>query len=211
MSIRVALVEDDSFTRASLSAALSSIDINVVASCANASEALEVISFQAIDAVVLDIDLGSGPTGLDLADILAKRHPEIGIVLLTSSADPRLVRASLPDVPSKAVYLVKSAMTDISTLTDAIVEACDNAASGHNANHSSEFDQLVLTDIQIETLRYVAEGLSNHEIAKQRFVSEKAVEQTISKIAKLLGIEQTSSTNQRVHIARMYFRLRGQG
>lgn len=211
MAIRVALVEDDGFTRASLSAALGSIDIDVVSSSSNASDALEAISSQTIDAVVLDIDLGSGPTGLDLADILSKRHPDIGIVLLTSSADPRLVRASLPGVPSKAVYLVKSSMTDISTLTDAIHEACENSRGGNTGHQSSEFDQLVLTDIQIETLRYVAEGLSNHEIAKQRFVSEKAVEQTISKIAKLLGIEQTSSTNQRVHIARMYFRLRGQG
>ena len=211
MAIRVAIVEDDGFTRASLSAALESQDLLVVATASHASEALEIISAHSLDAVILDIDLGSGPTGLDLADILSKQQPHLGIVMLTSSPDPRLVRASLPQVPPHAVYLVKSSMTDISTLMAAISEACENVRSGKVSSNSSEFDQLILTDIQIETLRYVAEGLSNHEIAKQRFVSEKAVEQTISKIAKTMGIDQTSSSNQRVHIARMYFRMRGQG
>ena len=68
-----------------------------------------------------------------------------------------------------------------------------------------------MTDIQVETLRMVAEGHTNSEIAKQRFVSEKAVEQTIAKIAKALDIPAATNQNQRVHIARVYFRLTGQG
>lgn len=209
MAIRVLLVEDDGFTRASLTAALQGEEFDVVSDHSNVAEALEYIHHNPVDVVVLDIDLGNGPTGLDLAEMLSKRFPDIGIVLLTSSSDPRLVRASLPAVPSKAVYLVKSSMTNITTLSHAIHEAFQNSKVDQ-APHTSDFDPLNLTDIQVETLRYVAEGLSNHEIAKQRFVSEKAVEQTISKIAKLLGIEQTTSINQRVHIARMYFRMRGQ-
>ena len=67
-----------------------------------------------------------------------------------------------------------------------------------------------LTQVQIETLRMVAQGLSNVEIAHQRFVSEKAVEQTISKIAKALGIPVATNQNQRVHSARIFFRLAGQ-
>ena len=61
------------------------------------------------------------------------------------------------------------------------------------------------------TLRMVAQGHTNGEIAKQRFVSEKAVEQTIAKIAKALDIPAATNQNQRVHIARVFFRLTGQG
>ena len=68
-----------------------------------------------------------------------------------------------------------------------------------------------MTDIQVETLRMVAQGHTNSEIAKQRFVTEKAVEQTIAKIAKALDIPAATNQNQRVHIARVYFRLTGQG
>jgi DNA-binding NarL/FixJ family response regulator len=55
----------------------------------------------------------------------------------------------------------------------------------------------------------VAQGLSNAEIAKRRFIKEKSVELTISRMAKSLGIESNISANQRVHIARVYFRAIG--
>jgi CheY-like chemotaxis protein len=38
-----------------------------------------------------------------------------------------------------------------------------------------------------------------------------AVEQTIAKIAKALEIPAATNQNQRVHIARVFFRLTGQG
>jgi DNA-binding NarL/FixJ family response regulator len=66
-----------------------------------------------------------------------------------------------------------------------------------------------LTDVQIETLKLVAEGLSNSEIAIQRSVSQKSIEQTIARVAKALGITPDSKSNQRVHIARVYFRSIG--
>lgn len=211
--MRIVLVEDESLTLASLSIALKSSGIDVAASINSAADAINAIRDFDPDVAVLDIDLGTGPTGLDLADVLSRRKPLLGIVLLTSAIDPRLVRSSLPEVPNNAVYLVKSAVTDITVLTDAITQAYDQAQLGPttSAKASQRVDDVSLTDIQMETLRLVAQGHSNSEIARQRFVAEKTVEQTIAKIAQSLGIQQTSSANQRVHIARMYFRMRGQG
>jgi DNA-binding NarL/FixJ family response regulator len=211
--MRIVLVEDESLTLASLSVALKSQGIEVAASITSAANAINAIRDFDPDVVVLDIDLGTGPTGLDLADLLSRQKPLLGIVLLTSAVDPRLVRASLPEVPSNAVYLVKSAVTDITVLTDAIKQAHEQAQHGSTANAKADqsFNDIDLTDIQMETLRLVAQGHSNSEIARQRFVAETTVEQTIAKIASLLGIKQTSSANQRVHIARMYFRMRGKG
>ncbi len=40
-----------------------------------------------------------------------------------------------------------------------------------------------MTDTQIQTLRLVATGLSNAEIGRVRFVSEKSVEQIVARIA----------------------------
>lgn len=70
-----------------------------------------------------------------------------------------------------------------------------------------EFRQF--SDIQIETLRLVSEGLTNAEIAGVRFISEKSVEQTISRIAKILNLSSDAPRNQRVHLARIFFRLTG--
>lgn len=46
-----------------------------------------------------------------------------------------------------------------------------------------------LSDIQIETLRYAAEGFTNAEIGRARFVSEKAIEQVLSRVAISLNIQ----------------------
>jgi DNA-binding NarL/FixJ family response regulator len=66
-----------------------------------------------------------------------------------------------------------------------------------------------LTDIQIETLRLVAQGLSNSEIAKVRFVSEKSVEQIVARIAQHLSITPDRRRNLRVALAGEYFKWLG--
>jgi DNA-binding NtrC family response regulator len=41
------------------------------------------------DMVVLDIALGRGPSGVDLAHVVHRRHPGVGILLLTKHPDLR--------------------------------------------------------------------------------------------------------------------------
>lgn len=209
MSLRLIITEDDIFTREALATALKSFNFEIVAACKTAGEVIEALSVHEVEALLLDVDLGPGPTGLDVAHLLSTRRPNLGLVLLSSSADPRLVRASLPAVPEHAIYLVKSQVTAIEQIAEALILAHQNAVNG-SSSEPHGFSEMQLTDVQIETLRMVANGMSNAEIAKLRFVTEKAVESTISKIAKALDLPSGNSNNQRVHAARMYFRLRGQ-
>jgi DNA-binding NarL/FixJ family response regulator len=57
-----------------------------------------------------------------------------------------------------------------------------------------------LSDIQIQTLRYAAEGLTNAEIGRLRFVSEKAIEQILSRVAIALNIQPDHRKNMRVQL-----------
>ena len=66
-----------------------------------------------------------------------------------------------------------------------------------------------LTDIQLEVLIAVAQGLSSAEIAANRGVSVKAIEGVISKTHSVLGIKSSKSLNLRVQLARAYFQLTG--
>lgn len=212
---RILVVEDDAFTRTSIVGALASNGIDVIDSVATSAEAVTSFEKHKPDAVLLDLDLGYGPTGLDLARAFRLRNPNIGLVLLTTYADPRLLRANLPAIPAGTEYLVKSNIGEIKIVSDAIKLAINYSSNSSNkikqARNDIPRDLQGMTDIQIETLRMVAQGHTNSEIAKQRFVSEKAVEQTIAKIAKALDIPAATNQNQRVHIARVYFRLTGQG
>jgi two-component system, NarL family, nitrate/nitrite response regulator NarL len=207
MKLRVLVVEDDPFTRLSVVAALRHFGFDVVAEEAEPGRAIERALAVKPEVAMLDLHLGKGPTGLDVANELRRVNPKIGIVMLTSFEDPRLLGPSLPAVPKGTVYLTKQSVQNLSLLKSAVTEAAAAALSNGEAANQSAFGKL--SDVQIETLRLVAEGLSNSEIAKRRFVKEKSVELTISRVAKSLGIVNSNSVNQRVHIARVYFRSTG--
>jgi DNA-binding NarL/FixJ family response regulator len=66
-----------------------------------------------------------------------------------------------------------------------------------------------VTDSQLETMRLIAQGLSNAEIAKVRKVTEKSIEQTISRLVANLNLPKGAENNQRVQISKLYFRLTG--
>jgi DNA-binding NarL/FixJ family response regulator len=66
-----------------------------------------------------------------------------------------------------------------------------------------------LTDIQLEVLIAVAQGLSSAEIATNRGVSVKAIEGIIAKTHSALGINKSKSINLRVQLTRAYFELTG--
>jgi DNA-binding NarL/FixJ family response regulator len=63
--------------------------------------------------------------------------------------------------------------------------------------------------MQMDILSLVAKGLTTAEIARQRNVSDKAIENTISRISVQLGIVKDSTQNQRVQLTRAYMRLAG--
>jgi len=62
--------------------------------------------------------------------------------------------------------------------------------------YSLDFPTLTLR--QRETLEMVSQGMSNSEIARIHFVTEKSVEQMISRIARTLKIAPNQSSNMRV-------------
>lgn len=66
-----------------------------------------------------------------------------------------------------------------------------------------------LSDVQLETLRLVAQGLSNTEIARRRQVTEKSIEASITRLLKSLNIPRDEGSNQRVQLARLYFESQG--
>jgi DNA-binding NarL/FixJ family response regulator len=61
--VNVLLVEDNALLRSSLGIALGHHGVRLVASCADASEAIEHLSSGALDALIADLDLGDGPNG----------------------------------------------------------------------------------------------------------------------------------------------------
>ncbi|HEV8023685.1 MAG TPA: response regulator transcription factor [Candidatus Nanopelagicales bacterium] len=204
MALRCLVVDDDDFTRVTLQAALQSEGFEVAASVSSAEDAIRFIRSNSVDVATLDLDLGPGPTGIDLAFGIRRLRPTVGIVLLTSFSDPRLLASSARELPEGATYVVKQSLTDIGFLSEAI-----RGAAGPDPAEQATTAEVPLSDAQVETLRLLAYGLSNDQIAQARFVSRKSVEQTIRRIADALGVGKETGNNLRVALAREYFRLTG--
>jgi DNA-binding NarL/FixJ family response regulator len=209
----VMVVEDDSFTRSTLCTALTSLGIKIVAETGSIKDAISLAREHKPDACLIDLDLGKGPTGIDLAYALRKLKTDIGIVFLTTYDDPRFLRSNMSVLPGGAEYLVKKSVKDILVVVNTLQRSIESGQNNgrRNSNHNSlpRTQNLELTDLQVETLRLVSQGLTNTEIAKLRFITEKSVEQTLNRISKALSIPKGSTHNQRVHMARVFFRNSG--
>lgn len=209
-TINVLVVEDDAFTRTTLCDALRYHGAHVAGEAATASEAIAIAQTTEFDVALLDLDLGGGPGGIDVAQALRRQRPATGIVILTTYEDPRLARKSAATLPDDIIYIVKRELSDSATLPNALESAIGIAASGRAPQaRSGHGPAPMLTETQIEVMRLVAEGHSNARIAQLRFVTEGAVEKQIHRTARLLGIEADLDQNVRVQLARAYFRVTG--
>ena len=207
MALSALIVEDDAFTRAMLANSLRAKGVDVVAAVAGATEAVKHGENQNIKVALLDLHLGKGPTGIDVAYALRRKNPALGVVFLTSFDDPRLLDSHLPELPEKSHYLTKSSVVDVDTLVRVLQDASDGR---HPVNGPLKNNILnKFSNVQLDTIRLVAQGLSNAEIAKKRYVTERSVEISISRAAKALGIGADAARNQRVHIAKVFFRAIG--
>jgi DNA-binding NarL/FixJ family response regulator len=203
--VKVLLVEDHDFTRATVAAALRSENMKVVAVVPTARDAMRAVAEHEVDCAVLDLNLGFGPTGLDLAHRLREHDPEIGIVLLTTFKDPRLLASDQRPLPVGSVYLIKDNVRS----TNQLREAIDNALSNSPRTSGQSTGRISLTDTQMEILRMIADGLTNAEIAQRRGVTARSVQTAMTRILANAPIELTPGADSRVQLVNYYHALTG--
>jgi two-component system, NarL family, nitrate/nitrite response regulator NarL len=201
------LADDDRLTALSLASALGRFGMKPLAVVHTAGEAISAASNLSPDILIVDLDFGPGPTGLDVAGQVRKKHPKIGIVIVSAFEDPRLLAPSLPPAPSGSIYLVKQQLRSPEQVALAAREAKARAMGGKLA--SSPDQRVGLSDTQIELLRLIASGLSNQAIADRLSVTQKAVEKSITRLADRLGADRSTDANLRVALTHRYLELVG--
>lgn len=206
MAISVLVVEDDAFTRMLLQGQLESLGYEVCGVAGTATQGLEFAQMHQPDVALLDLDLGRGPTGIDLAYGLRDIDSRIGIVLLTSYVDTRLVGSNRP-LPPGCGLIVKRALEDPRQLDGALAAAARNPLGDGLVEIPADTPKL--SDGQVEILRLVANGFSNAEIARRRHLSESAVIKALARLIDQIGITPEPGDNQRVLLTQAYFQLTG--
>jgi DNA-binding NarL/FixJ family response regulator len=209
--IKLLLVEDDPVILTLMSKAVESEGFRVLAATSNVIRAMDSFKKNPPDVAILDIDLGAGPTGIDLANKIRKINHRIAIVFCTSYKDIRFIRNESHSYPPHTVLLKKSDVINIDKFSKAINEALElvRDADETKPDQLSEKFYKNLNDLEIELLRLVASGISNKNIAKERGISTKSCENAIARLAKKLKIPATEDNNQRVLLTRKYSELSG--
>lgn len=200
--VKVLLVEDHDFTRSTVASALRSEEC-LVTSVPTARDAMAAAQEFDFDCAVIDLHLGPGPTGIDVACGLREEAPNVGLVIMTTYTDPRLLSGEQRPLPPGALYVVKSDMRSTAqiraTIDMAVRQGCTKTG---RASH-----RLPLSGTQIEILRMVSEGLTNAEIAKRRVVTERAVQTALTRTMRALNIEPVEGQNARVLLVQAYHSL----
>lgn len=197
------VVDDDGFIRALVASLVAGLGFEPVDEASSVAQAMRCAHERPPAVAVLDLDLGEGPTGIDLAHGLRRLIPTLPIVMLTSYSDP--LHAGLRrELPPGIPYVVKSETSTADAITSAIALAQEGVAPLRETA-----DSLTLSAGQWETFRLVAAGYSNPEIARRRHLTDDAVNKSVSRLISSLGLEVSKDENIRVLIAREYFRQTG--
>jgi DNA-binding NarL/FixJ family response regulator len=216
MSIRLVLAEDHFLVREGLSRLLETQpDFELAAVCADLGSLLAAVDEQRPAVVVTDIRMppGNDDEGIQAAEHLRMKDPEVGVVLLSQYASPSYVLALLEGGSARRAYLLKERVTDIEQLAAAIRTVAEGgsvidpkvveALVAENARgEQSPLNQL--TPRERDVLREMAEGKNNAAIGDALFLTERSVEKVIHSIFLKLGLTWETAVHKRVKAVILY-------
>lgn len=205
--LRVLLVDDQPLFLELTAEALRRRGI-LVAACESFDKAVAVTQRAGFDVGCIDVRLGEGKNGFDLARELRRERPGAPIMFLTTVADPAYFGLGLSDaLLDDCSYLLKPTIRDIDQLVDGLY----NTYSGRMVIDRDIMglvrgNTLGLTPHQLKLLRSAAQGKTNSAIADELNVTSSAIEAGFTRIARTLGVEASRNYNLRVACVAEYLR-----
>jgi two-component system, NarL family, nitrate/nitrite response regulator NarL len=202
--MKLLIVDDHPLFRDGLAALLrqSATDAEVI-QASSTEEALRIVDEKVVDAVFMDLMM-PGLSGEGAIREFARRHPDVPVIVLSSSESPHDVRRVLNAGASGYIPKSATAQTVVSALQlvlsgniyvpPLLVTAATRAAEPGMRGGERSLSQL--TERQVDVLRYLRDGLSNKEISANLGIAEKTVKVHIAAIFKTLNVvNRTQAAN----------------
>ena len=187
----VLLVDDHALLRTGVANIINQeTDLRVVAEAGNGVEALEAYDRHHPDVTLLDLRMPV-MEGVEVVQRLRERDPRARVIVLTTyDTDDEISRAL--KAGAKA-YVLKDIAADalIACIRD-VLAGKTYLAPAAAAKLAEGVTRVQLTPRELATLRLLADGKSNKEIANSLGISERTVKAHLANIYQKLGVESRS-------------------
>lgn len=201
--IRVLIADDHPLIREGLASVVASMDeATVVAETGRGDQAVELVERTRPDVAVIDLSM-PGMHGLDVIAEIRLRVPEVRVLVLSVSDDPKLVSAAL-EAGASGFILKGSSPARIRRTIEAVADetlVIDASISVSPMGQVVSEPRVLasLTSREREVLDALAAGMSNREIAAELYLGEKTVRNHVSRLFAKLG---ASTRSQAIVMAR---------
>jgi DNA-binding NarL/FixJ family response regulator len=204
--LRVVVADDNALLREGIASLLEEAGHEVVGRSGDANDLLLKVRSYHPNVAIVDVRMppGNADDGLVAAAEIRRTQPEVGVLVLSQHLEPSYMLELVGDDAGGVGYLLKDRVRDVSEFVDAV----ERVAGGGTAFDPEVVSSLVagrrrsaldeLTDREREVLSLIAEGRSNRAIAKELFLSSRAVERHVQSIFQKLRLPESEDANRRV-------------
>jgi DNA-binding NarL/FixJ family response regulator len=172
---KILIVEDDGIIAEDLNSLLCEKGYSVIGVAHSGVEALDMLETRKPEFAVLDINLGSGMTGLDVAKVVHEKHGIPYIFLTSFDDDDTLVQAQNFGPYG---YIVKpyQERTLLTTIKTAIANfRKSQTKSTLCRDNLNDISIQKITNQEFKIIECLLEGLSYQQIAEKLFISVNTV------------------------------------
>ena len=173
------------------------------------AEALKVYRDLQPDVILMDIELGDEPNGIQTGRMIREENPKVGIVILSMHKDKEYLGSLSMEEASGWSYIFKQSVGD----TSALGRAIEGSAAGFVVLDPEVVIGLKpkqgsfsarLTPRQQQVLSLMAQGFNNAAIAEKLVLGPKSVENYINAIYQELNLSPTDRIHPRVYAVLSY-------
>jgi len=205
-SLRVVVADDDALLREGIASLLVDAGHDVVGRAVDADDLRLKVRSYTPDIAIVDVRMppGNADDGLVAAAEIRRTYPSVAVLVLSQHLEPTYMLELVGDDASGVGYLLKDRVRNVAEFVGAV----ERVAAGGTAFDPDVVKSLVgghrrsaldeLTDRERTVLALIAEGRSNRAIAKQLYLSPRAVERHVQGIFQKLHLPETEDDNRRV-------------